>query len=103
MFKFIKKNIEAIFRGIRSAVSPAAPALPPPEKERKKFKKGETVRKQRGNGKEPYVRMADRRTPHNDGARKPKKKQQQPQMFKKQTWLLHQKCQMKIILTALIY
>ena len=76
MFKFIKKNIEAIFRGIRSAVSPAAPALPPPEKERKKFKKGETVRKQRGNGKEPYVRMADRRTPHNDGARKPKKKQQ---------------------------
>ena len=91
MFKFIKKNIEAIFRGIRTAVSPAAPALPPPEKERKKFKKGETVRKQRGSGNEPYVRMADRRTPRNDGTKKPKKKQQQPSVKEKSVPQSHAK------------
>ena len=68
MFKRIKKNIEAVFRGIRSVLTPAAPALPPPSDEkRKKFKKGENVRKQRNKNGEPYVRMADRRTPQNNG------------------------------------
>ena len=75
MFKRIKKNIEAVFRGIRSVLTPAAPALPPPSDEkRKKFKKGENVRKQRNKNGEPYVRMADRRTPQNNG-KKNKKKQ----------------------------
>ncbi|MBR2425235.1 MAG: DEAD/DEAH box helicase [Lentisphaeria bacterium] len=76
MFKRIRNNIEAVFRGIRSVFSPAAPALPPPSDEkRKKFKKGENPRKQRKrNDGETYVRMADRRTPQNTG-KKNKKKQ----------------------------